>query len=289
MKKDYILLVGALLIVSSCGTYTGEGAYTGGSIGSVLGSAIGGIAGGARGSDWGTIIGMAGGAAVGAAIGSEADQKAQQEVHDHYERVQASKVQGNSPYTDDTYNMGGKATYSYADTTTLVNGADGSGFDANGTGDDRIYNFQSSDYTGGYSAAQPTTNVPAQSSVECITGEYEYTPTIEIVNARFVDDNQDGTLSANEIGKVIFEVYNRSRQTLCDIQPSVLELTGNRHIYISPSVHIESIAPGKGIRYTAVVKADRKLKAGVAKFALTVLQGNKSISKVTEFNIQTKR
>ena len=64
MKKPLILLFSSVLLLSSCGTYTGSGAYVGGSFGSILGSAIGGIAGGPRGSDIGTIIGMAGGAAV---------------------------------------------------------------------------------------------------------------------------------------------------------------------------------------------------------------------------------
>lgn len=71
MKKPLILLFSSALLLSSCGTYTGSGAYVGGSFGSILGSAIGGIAGGPRGSDIGTIIGMAGGAAVGAAIGNQ--------------------------------------------------------------------------------------------------------------------------------------------------------------------------------------------------------------------------
>lgn len=71
MKKPLILLFSSALLLSSCGTYTGSGAYVGGAFGSILGSAIGGIAGGPRGSDIGTIIGMAGGAAVGAAIGNQ--------------------------------------------------------------------------------------------------------------------------------------------------------------------------------------------------------------------------
>ncbi len=72
--------------MSSCDTYTGSGAYMGGSIGSILGSAIGGLSGGPRGSDMGTIIGMAGGAAVGAVIGSQADQRQQQQV-EQYQRA----------------------------------------------------------------------------------------------------------------------------------------------------------------------------------------------------------
>ena len=46
MKKPLILLFSSALLLSSCGTYTGSGAYVGGSFGSILGSAIGGIAGG---------------------------------------------------------------------------------------------------------------------------------------------------------------------------------------------------------------------------------------------------
>ena len=73
MKKSLTLVLGAALVVSSCTSYTGAGAYMGTSLGSILGSAIGGIAGGPRGSDIGTIVGMAGGAVVGSAIGAAVD------------------------------------------------------------------------------------------------------------------------------------------------------------------------------------------------------------------------
>lgn len=72
MKKTMVLSVTALvLLLSSCGTYAGAGAYAGAGLGSILGSAIGGIAGGWRGSDVGAIVGMAGGAILGAAIGQK--------------------------------------------------------------------------------------------------------------------------------------------------------------------------------------------------------------------------
>ena len=60
MKKSMIWAVSAVMLVSSCDTYTGAGAYAGSTLGSILGSAIGGISGGARGSDIGSIVGMAG-------------------------------------------------------------------------------------------------------------------------------------------------------------------------------------------------------------------------------------
>lgn len=68
MKKIMFFVACSSLLLSSCDTYTGSGAYAGATFGSILGSAIGGLSGGPRGSDMGTIIGMAGGAAVGAAI-----------------------------------------------------------------------------------------------------------------------------------------------------------------------------------------------------------------------------
>ena len=282
MKKSLILSLSAAVVLSSCDTYTGSGAVTGGSLGSILGSAIGGIAGGARGSDIGTIVGMAGGAIIGASTGAKADRRAKEDVHDHYEKVQQRKAR-------ERRNQSGYDNYNQTDDYAQPNRVDGSGFDSTNSGDDRIYDFQGSDYTGSYSAAQPNTKAPAESSVDKLAGNYQYTPNIEIINARFVDDNQDGVLSRNEVGKIIFEVLNRGDKTVSDVQPSVLETTGNAHIYISPSIHIESIAPGKGVRYTALVKADKKLKDGMARFALTVLQGQKSISKVTEFNIRTSK
>ena len=84
MKKIMLFVACSSLLLSSCDTYTGSGAYAGATFGSILGSAIGGLSGGPKGSDMGTIIGMAGGAAVGAAIGSQADQKSQQQRESVY-------------------------------------------------------------------------------------------------------------------------------------------------------------------------------------------------------------
>lgn len=109
------------------------------------------------------------------------------------------------------------------------------------------------------------------------------------MNARFVDDNQDGVLSGDETGKIIFEIRNNSKTAVYDVQPSVVEANNNRRIYISPSIHVERIAPGRGIRYTAMVKAQKNIRNGSARFCLSVLHGGKNISKVTEFTIPTKR
>ncbi len=276
MGKSFIIGMSALLLLGSCDTYTGSGAYVGSSLGSIFGSAIGGIAGGPRGSDVGTLAGMIGGAVVGAAIGQAADQRqeAQRDADIANMRAKRSARQARS-----------QSSYTEYD----GNAADNSGFDANNGGDDRIYDFKGSDYSGNYSAQQPDVTMPMESGVESLAGDLKYTSDIEIRNARFVDDNQNGKIERGELSKVIFEVYNRGNHTLYDVVPTVVETSGNRHIFISPNMHVESIQPGKGIRYTALVKADNRLKNGDAHFCVSVVQGDKKISKVCEFNIPTVR
>lgn len=268
MKKVILLMLCSSLVMGSCDTYTGSGAYAGGSIGSILGSAIGGLSGGPRGSDMGTIIGMAGGAVVGAVIGSQADQ-AQADREAAYQQDRVERRSGgdysNAPVTDNPEI-----------------------FDSNNGGDDRLYDFKGKDYTGDYSAQQPITSMPT-ATVEELGARFSYSPTLEIVNARFVDDNEDNCLNRNETCKVIFEIVNRGHEPVYDVVPTVVETTGNRHIFISPSIHVEKISPGSGVRYTAMVKADRKLKDGMARFCVSVIHEGKSISKVNEFNIPTKR
>lgn len=268
MKKVILLMLCSSLLMGSCDTYTGSGAYAGGSIGSILGSAIGGLSGGPRGSDMGTIIGMAGGAVVGAVIGSQADQaKADREAAYQQDRVErrSGSDYSNTPVTDNPEI-----------------------FDSNNGGDDRLYDFKGKDYTGDYSAQQPTTSMPS-ATIEELGARFSYSPTLEIVNARFVDDNEDNCLNRNETCKVIFEIVNRGHEPVYDVVPTVVETTGNKHIFISPSIHVEKISPGSGVRYTAMVKADRKLKDGMARFCVSVIHEGKSISKVNEFNIPTKR
>lgn len=108
MKKTVIWMMGLALLMSSCGSYTATGAYTGGQFGHIIGSAIGGITGGGRGHDLGSLVGTVGGVAAGAAIGSAVDH-AQQRKYE--QRVQSARQQ---------------------------RGGDDSGFDAQGRGDDRV-------------------------------------------------------------------------------------------------------------------------------------------------------
>ena len=59
---------------------------------------------------------------------------------------------------------------------------------------------------------------------------------------------------------------------------------------ISSTIHIEQLEPGKAIRYTALVKADKKLKPGNAVIRLAAVAGNNiPISEPVFFNIPTDK
>jgi hypothetical protein len=89
---------------------------------------------------------------------------------------------------------------------------------------------------------------------------------------------------------MVFEVFNTSTVPAYRVLPVVTELTGNRHIRISENVLVESIAPGKGIRYTATIKADDRLRDGEAIFCIGVKQGGNEITSQTrEFRIKTSK
>ena len=278
MKKIMLTWIISGLLMSSCGTYTGEGAATGAAFGSILGSAIGGISGGWRGHDIGTIVGMAGGAVVGAAIGAAADQKEQERYEEYQQQRAQRRNQRQYGYDDQQYRH--QSGYS-----------DDSGFDATNSGDDRI-SFDGAgprDGKGGYTAAVPHTYDPTTHPAE--PGySIKYNSLIEIRNARFIDADHDGVIKAGEECRITFEIMNRSSITLYDVQPTVFDVSGNKHIHISPNLHIESIAPNSGVRYTATVLAGKKLKDGVAVIRVGVAQGNKEItSQFKEFSLQTRR
>lgn len=96
-------------------------------------------------------------------------------------------------------------------------------------------------------------------------------------------------IDAGENSKVIFEVVNEGHTPVYDIVPTVEEITGMKNIYISPSVMIEKIAPGEGIRYTATVYGGEKLKNGEVVLRVTVAAGDYSECDWQEFSLPTQK
>lgn len=261
------LALGAALLVSSCGIgseNTASGGFLGAQLGSIIGSAIGGISGGPRGSDIGTLVGMAGGAVVGAVVGNEAD-KANRRAADEYAAVQRSGT---------LEDMDQESRKSQAQTDNT--------FDPNNGGDD-VIDFDAP-------APAPAAGESRHPKIDAEVTTDASLPALEIRSIRFVSKNNDMTLCSGELAKVVVEVFNNSADDMYNVQPEVKETTGNRHIDVSAPIIVEKISSGKGIRYTAMVKADKKLKDGTVNFSVLARSiSQRRCSQVKEFSVTTKR
>lgn len=266
MKKNILILLLAVLLLTSCNTYTGAGAVTGGYFGSMVGSMIGGISDGRRGSNVGGLIGMAGGAVLGAVVGNAADQEEARRREEYYrdrEERMAARRQVRAR-TDSDYDRDDLDDSDY--------------FDPTNSGDDRI-TFDDDATTPAPPATTPSATITPATHEGLI-----------IRNAQFMDANQDGVLVAGEECRVSFEIMNNSEKPVFDVQPLVYDLTGNKHIHISQNLHVERIQPHRGIRYTATIKGDSRLKNGTAHIRLSVAQGNKEVDgQAQDFVVTTRK
>lgn len=244
-----------ILVISACSlmllSSCGTYTATGAYTGGSFGSIIGSAIGGIAGGPRGSDIGTLIGMAGGAAVGAAVGSAVDKAEQQKYEDYRAARQQrAIEQRQPQTYQ-------SYND----ENGAD-----------DRLYGFDE--------------NFNSTSTVNVSTA----LPTIEIRNPRLLDASRDGELSRGEEARMVFEVFNVSSKPAFGVLPTVTEVTGNRHIRISENVLVESIQPGKGIRYTAVIKTDDRLKEGEAVFRIGVMQRNKEIpSQSREFRIKTNK
>lgn len=115
-------------------------------------------------------------------------------------------------------------------------------------------------------------------------------PQLEIRHAVITESKNDGVLTRGEECTVIFEIHNTSENPIYDVCPFVEDATGNKHVNISPNLKIESIGPRQGVRYTATILADKRLKDGEIIVRLGVAQrGKEVISQTREFTVPTAK
>ena len=62
----------------------------------------------------------------------------------------------------------------------------------------------------------------------------------------------------------------------------VTDLTHNKHVFISPNMAIESIATGTGVRYTATIQADNRLKDGELVIHIGVMVESRELASVAQ-------
>ena len=141
-----------------------------------------------------------------------------------------------------------------------------SGYDPRGRGDDRI------SFDGGMASS------------------YAAPSALQIVNVQMHDASRDGRLTRGEAAHVVFEIRNTSSVPVYGVQPSVREVSGNKHIHISENILVECILPKETIRYTAQVKADNGLRNGEAVIRVSMFQAGREIaSQARQLRIVTSK
>lgn len=116
-----------------------------------------------------------------------------------------------------------------------------------------------------------------------------YSPyvNIDIEELRFVDENNNHALDANEHAKLVFIMRNTGRDYVYDIAP-VITVSGTKEIYLSPTAIVKELAPGKAVRYQSELIATKKLKNGTADFSIGFSDGDK-IYTMRSFQLRTNR
>lgn len=116
-----------------------------------------------------------------------------------------------------------------------------------------------------------------------------YSPfaNIEIEELRFVDENNNGALDADEHARLVFIMRNTGRDYVYDIAP-VITVSGTKEIFLSPTAIVKEMAPGKAVRYQSEVIATKKLKNGKADFSIGFSDGDK-LYIMRSFQLRTTR
>ena len=112
---------------------------------------------------------------------------------------------------------------------------------------------------------------------------------LKLRRIRFIDDNRSHVIDAGENSKIIFEIMNEGRKPVYNVVPVVETVGKVKHIGISPSVMVEEILPGEGIRYTASIHAGDRLKDGEVTFRVAGADENGVICDSQEFTLPTQR
>ena len=116
-----------------------------------------------------------------------------------------------------------------------------------------------------------------------------YSPyaSINIEELRFVDENDNMVLDANEHAKLVFIIRNTGRDYVYDIAP-VITVSGTKEIYLSPTAIVKELGPGKAVRYQCEIIATKKLKNGVADFSIGLSDGDKLYT-LRSFQLRTNK
>lgn len=112
---------------------------------------------------------------------------------------------------------------------------------------------------------------------------------LRIINLRFIDDNRNHVIDAEEDSKLVFDIVNDGDVPAYNVTPIIEEVSGMKHLLVSPSAQIAYMAVGNQIRYTATIRGGRKLKAGEAQFRVYATESNGAVTETHEFSLPTQK
>lgn len=143
----------------------------------------------------------------------------------------------------------------------------------------------------GNAVTTPRKEQPVEVDYQANTpSEPYYAPSgLQIINIRFVDDNRNHTIDANENCKLVFDIVNEGDVSAYNITPIVEEISGMKQITISPSAQISYLPQGDRVRYTATIMGGKRLKDGEAVFRVYTSESNGAISDSHEFSLSTAK
>lgn len=133
-----------------------------------------------------------------------------------------------------------------------------------------------------YDYNAPTSSYNAESTVE---------PIQNLATIRNLQLNIDGgsTMPRGGEAKITFELMNSSEAALYDVMPDISLTAPNKHIFISPSITVECITPGEGIRYTAHIWTSKRVRPGSYTFNVTARQEGKIITQTKQVRIEVTK
>lgn len=112
---------------------------------------------------------------------------------------------------------------------------------------------------------------------------------LQIVNLRFIDDNRNRVIDAEEECKLIFDIVNAGDTPAYNVTPVVEEQSGMKHLSVSAAVQIAYMPVGNRIRYTAIIQGGKKLKTGQAVFQVYAIESDGAVTRMHEFTLPTQK
>ena len=142
----------------------------------------------------------------------------------------------------------------------------------------------------GNAITTPRQEKPVECYEENASVETYYAPSgLRITNIRFIDDNRNQVIDAEENCKLVFDIVNEGEVPAYNVTPIVEEISGMKHLTISPSAQISYMPKGNRIRYTATIAGGKRLKTGEAVFRVYTSESNGALSDSHEFSLPTAR